>query len=93
MAKSLTEIRSAARTHTDLAIRTLKEVCSSKQSPPNARVSAAVALLDRGWGKPEQYIDVTSRTVREISDAELIAIAAGSSEGAAEAPKDKSELH
>jgi hypothetical protein len=31
-------------------------------------------LLDRGWGKPEQYVDIThKRDIREYSDAELLA--------------------
>ena len=29
---------------------------SSSKAPPAARVSAAIALLDRGWGKPTQMI-------------------------------------
>lgn len=93
MAKTPTEIRSLARKHTELALRTLKEICSSKKAMPSARVTAAVALLDRGWGKPEQHIDVTNKPMRELSDAELVAIATGSSEGADPAPKAKSELH
>lgn len=54
MVKVLTEIRSLARSHTVTAITTLKAICSSKRAPAAARVSAACALLDRGWGKAEQ---------------------------------------
>jgi hypothetical protein len=43
-----------ARAQTALAIRTLTGVCGSKAAPAAARVSAAQALLDRGWGKAPQ---------------------------------------
>jgi hypothetical protein len=40
------------------------------------RVAAAIALLDRGWGRPAQAVDLNIRkTVREMSDDELLAIA------------------
>jgi hypothetical protein len=41
-----------------------------------ARVSAAVALLDRGWGKPSQAIqmDLHQKPIQELTDAELTAI-------------------
>lgn len=48
-------VRDAARAHTDLAINTLAEICAVADKD-SARVSAAVALLDRGWGKPIQAI-------------------------------------
>jgi hypothetical protein len=60
------------RAQTDLAIRTLTGVCGSKAAPAAASVSAAQALLDRGWGKPAQPhtgedgdIRVTLRTITE----------------------------
>ena len=36
-----------------MAVRTLTGICGSKAAPAAARVSAASALLDRGWGKPQ----------------------------------------
>ena len=56
MAKSLTEIRSLARSHTRTAINTLVGIMRSKDATPAARVSAANAILDRGWGKAPQAI-------------------------------------
>ena len=50
MAKATADIRSLARAQTGLAIRTLTGICGSKAAPAAARVSAASALLDRGWG-------------------------------------------
>ena len=57
MAKTPTDIRSLARAHTDSALRTLKGIMEQADAPPAARVSAAQALLDRGWGKAEQKIE------------------------------------
>ena len=54
MTKATADIRSLARAQTALAIRTLTGVCGSKAAPAAARVSAASALLDRGWGKDEE---------------------------------------
>jgi hypothetical protein len=45
------EIRELARQHTMTALRTLIEVADHGQNE-SARVTAANALLDRGWGKP-----------------------------------------
>ena len=47
------EIRQLARAHTNTALETLLEVAKSGKSE-SARVAAAVALLDRGWGRPTQ---------------------------------------
>jgi hypothetical protein len=52
MAKSLTEIRSLARSHTRSALNVLVRVMRSKDATAAAKVSAANAILDRGWGKP-----------------------------------------
>jgi hypothetical protein len=54
MSKTLTEIRSLARSHTRSAITVLARIMRSKDATPAARVSAANALLDRGWGKAAQ---------------------------------------
>ena len=39
-------------------MRTLTGICGSKAAPAAARVSAASALLDRGWGKAQQDSNV-----------------------------------
>ena len=56
-AKTITEIRSIARGHTRAAIRTLVGVMCSKDATHAARVSAANAILDRGWGKASQPVE------------------------------------
>ena len=68
---------------------------ANDEAPPAARVSAAQALLDRGWGKPAQTVDMTVRKqiAKELSDDELAGIATGRGEGAAEASVDPSQLN
>jgi len=58
MTKAPADIRSLARAQTELAVRTLTGICGSKAAPAAARVSAASALLDRGWGKAQQDSNV-----------------------------------
>ena len=53
MAKAPADLRSLARAHTELGIQTLAGIARNSTSDA-ARVSAASALLDRGWGKAQQ---------------------------------------
>jgi hypothetical protein len=57
MPKSITKIRSLARSHTRTAIKVLAGIMSSKDATAAARVSAANAILDRGWGRVTQSIE------------------------------------
>lgn len=57
MARTLTEIRSLARSHTRTAVRVLVGVMRSEDATPAARVSAANTILDRGWGKATQPLE------------------------------------
>src|SRR6267154_1975956 len=52
--KSMPDVRSLARSYTALAVNTLAGIARSPKCPPAARVTAAIALLDRGYGKPLQ---------------------------------------
>lgn len=56
MSKTPTQIKSLARGHTETAINVLAGIMNQSEAPPAARVSAASAILDRGWGKPTQPI-------------------------------------
>lgn len=49
-------VRELAQAQTENAIATLVNVMESVKAPPAARVSAATAILDRGWGKAVQPI-------------------------------------
>jgi len=56
MPKTLTEIRSLARSHTRTALNVLVGVMRNKDATAAAKVSAANAILDRGWGKATQPV-------------------------------------
>lgn len=51
------ELQEYARRFTKESIDVLAEIMRSKTSGASTRVSAANALLDRGYGKPVQPID------------------------------------
>ena len=60
------------------AAAALKRIAADTKAPRSAQVSAAVALLDRGWGRPHQSLDVAvNRSLEDMSHAELLAIANG----------------
>lgn len=65
-ARTLTEIRSVARSHTRTAIDVLVGVMRSDEATPAARVSAANAILDRGWGKVAQPTENSEDEVLEL---------------------------
>jgi hypothetical protein len=66
MPKTLTEIRSMARSHTRTAINALVGVMRSKNATHAARVSAANAILDRGWGKAAQALENSDEGALEL---------------------------
>ena len=53
MTKAPADLRSLARGHTELAIRTLSGIATSSDND-GARVAACIHILDRGWGKAPQ---------------------------------------
>jgi hypothetical protein len=57
MSKTLIEIRSLARSHTRTALNVLVGVMRNTKAPAPARIAAANAILDRGWGKATQAIE------------------------------------
>jgi len=52
----LGRIRDIAQQHTENAIETLVRILNSETASPSAQVAAASALLDRGYGRPEQSL-------------------------------------
>ena len=55
--KIVADVKAAAREHTQDALDTLKAVMSDAKAPSAARVSAATAMLDRGWGRAKETVD------------------------------------
>ena len=71
--KVVAHIQELARQHAPEALATLVEIARSGVSE-NARVAAACALLDRGYGKPvsaTQIIPPPPRDLRDMSKEEL----------------------
>src|SRR5262245_26027894 len=54
--KVVAEIKDLARRHTDEALDTLAAIMRNPKASAAARVSAANAILDRGYGKPPQHV-------------------------------------
>ena len=75
--KVLGDVQELARQKSPEAINTLSNIMHNEKAPPAARVAAANALLDRGYGKPTQPISQTLAKIdpSSISDEELAAIA------------------
>lgn len=76
MAKAPADIRSLARAHTETALRTLWSIAEQKSAPASARVAAAQALLDRGWGKPTQPIEGTENPIELVHKIERVIVSA-----------------
>ena len=70
MAVAPTEIRTLARSYTKAAIKTLVGIMQQPKAPPAARVMAANALLDRGWGKAKQQVEHNGE-VRRLIEVKL----------------------
>ena len=75
--KAAAQIKALARRHTRAAIKVLATIMNQSDGPATARVSAAQALLDRGWGKATQPIGgeegglaVIARIERVIVDSQ-----------------------
>ena len=63
--RSLTDL---CRIHTETAVATLGEIMLDDEAPHAARVSAATAILDRGWGRPKQEIEAGDNMVGMLAD-------------------------
>jgi Flp pilus assembly protein TadD len=61
--KEVGPVRELAKQYTQAAIDTLAKVMEDPSAPPSARVAAAEALLARGWGKPQQAIEMSVQQV------------------------------
>src|SRR5262249_30790693 len=55
--KEIAEVKELARQHMPAAIEALASIMNNTKASDAARVSAACALLDRGYGKAPQHID------------------------------------
>jgi hypothetical protein len=92
--KAIVEVVELARQNAPDAINTLATICRDKNAPPAARVSAATAILDRGFGKPHQSIHHSGEiSPSSMTDAELAAIASNGGDGIIETPGRSKVTH
>lgn len=63
-----TDVKALARVHTETMLNVLKGIATNTEAPPAARVAAAVAIINRGWGQPHQSVDLTA----EITTTKVI---------------------
>lgn len=66
--KSINEVKSLARSHTRSSINALAQIVRDVAQPASSRVSAAGVLLERGWGKADQQIEVTGNITMEFTE-------------------------
>ena len=69
--KEEVDIRKLARSRGKEAIDTLYAIMRDNKAPPSARITASVALLDRGFGKPERVFQGALNVRYDISDKPL----------------------
>ncbi|MBR0814895.1 hypothetical protein JQ544_25425 [Bradyrhizobium diazoefficiens] len=86
-ARTLTEIRSLARSHTRTALKVLVGIMRSDDATPAVRLSAANAILDRGWGKSAQPIESGEEGVETIHRVERVIVRPDDAVGGEAGPK------
>jgi len=67
--KIIADVKAAARELTQDALDTLKDALTAPTAPWAARVAAATSILDRGWGKPGQAVEIAGEVGAEIGAA------------------------
>ena len=73
-ARTPTEIRALARRQTRTALKVLVGIMRSDDATPAVRLSAANAILDRGWGKSAQPIESGEEGVETVHRVERIIV-------------------
>lgn len=73
--KVVAEVRDLARQHTEDAVKALVSIMKGKTMPAAARVSAATAILDRGYGKPTQALEHTDQTTDPVDSLSAFELA------------------
>jgi hypothetical protein len=95
------DIKVLARQAAPEAITTLKKIMVDEKAPHAARIAAGNALLDRGYGRPAQAVDLTVKpwNLDLLSDAQLLELeqivivleAPGSTQEALPAPSPRDD--
>lgn len=66
------DIRQKCRIYSRQALATVLQIMHNKEYHPMLRLKAAQEILDRGWGKASQQVDINvEHRLMQLSDAEL----------------------
>ncbi len=71
--KATADIKAAAQAYTEDALATLAQIMKAGESEA-ARVAAANSILDRGFGKPRQSVDLDAQVKADFSTIELVGV-------------------
>jgi Family of unknown function (DUF5681) len=66
----MADVKSAARELTPVAMDTLEKAMMDQKAPWAAKIAAAIAVLDRGWGKPAQTVSANVSVFDQMTDDE-----------------------
>lgn len=72
------ELADMAKDHAESALSVLTKIMANDQEPASARVSAANAILDRGYGKPPQASIISTDPNNPLPPTAIILAAATS---------------
>jgi hypothetical protein len=64
------DVKSAARELTPVAMDTLEKAMTDQKAPWAAKITAAIAVLDRGWGKATQQVAANVSFFDQMTDDE-----------------------
>ena len=70
------DVREAAEKYSPAASRTLARIMGNRAAPPQARVAAANALLNRAHGLPTAHVEANVNLLDRLSDDEQRILAA-----------------
>ncbi|MGZ8096730.1 MAG: hypothetical protein ACXWUD_10885 [Methylosarcina sp.] len=68
--KATADLKGMARQYSAQALTILAELMQDPEVPPAARIQAAREVLDRGYGKPTQSLDISGE-IKPVDTAEL----------------------
>lgn len=60
------DVKRLAQQHTKTAMKALVTVLKDDKAPHSAKVSAATAVLERGWGKPQQNVNLSGSFEQKV---------------------------
>lgn len=71
------DVAQLARAKGPRVLQILESIAENEDAPPGARVSAAVAIWDRGYGRPTEYVQMRQEGVKVVqpSQKQLTALA------------------